>query len=66
MAKTARELIHELMELKNLDTEVFVRTDINGMWASFPIHCVDFYGDIAIHFDNFNHLELKEEKGKHK
>jgi hypothetical protein len=61
MAKTARELINELMELKNLDTEVLVRTDVNGIWASFPIHCVDIDGDVAIHFDNFNHLKLNEE-----
>ena len=60
MAKTARQLIELLSELPDLDTEVLVRTDVNGMWASFPIHCVDIDGDVAIHFDNFNHLKLKE------
>ena len=62
MAKTAKDLIKELMELPNLDAEVMVRTDVDGIWASFSIHCVDFDGDnyVAIHFDNFNHLTLKE------
>ena len=60
MAKTARELMHELSELPDLDTEVLVRTDVNGVWASFPIHCVDIDGNVAIHFNNFNHLKLNE------